>query len=251
MALGLIQGALGQPFASAVEGPAFAILNEMLGAYHTDGGFARPARYEVILQMPSGQGGSRNPNVNPMAQQAAMMRNDNTARHTSMKCEQFSFPGRNLDTSPDDSLYGPTREVVNGWSYGDVTGQFQCSSDMKEKRFFETWQRLAYDPQSWNIGYYYDYVGKIQVYQLDEKDQRKYGVELIECFPKTIAAQTLDYGAQNQQQKVSVTFSYRYWKSLTDEADLPRPLQDRIANILQNTVERRLQAAIPAVLQRL
>ena len=51
MALGLIQGALGQPFASAVEGPAFAILNEMLGAYHTDGGFARPARYEVILQM--------------------------------------------------------------------------------------------------------------------------------------------------------------------------------------------------------
>ena len=76
MALGLIQGALGQPFASAVEGPAFAVLNEILGAYHTDGGFARPARYEVILQMPSGQGGSRNPNVNPMAQQAAMMRND-------------------------------------------------------------------------------------------------------------------------------------------------------------------------------
>ena len=89
------------------------------------------------------------------------------------------------------------------------------------------------------------------MYQLDEKDQRKYGVELIECFPKTIAAQTLDYGAQNQQQKVSVTFSYRYWKSLSDEAELPRPLQDRIANILQNTVERRLQAAIPAVLQRL
>ena len=39
MALGLIQGALGQPFASAVEGPAFAVLNEILGAYHTDGGF--------------------------------------------------------------------------------------------------------------------------------------------------------------------------------------------------------------------
>ena len=67
MALGLIQGALGQPFASAVEGPAFAVLNEILGAYHTDGGFARPARYEVILQMPTGQGGSRNPNVNPIS----------------------------------------------------------------------------------------------------------------------------------------------------------------------------------------
>ena len=97
------------------------------------------------------------------------------------------------------------------------------------------------------MGYYNDYVGSIQIYQLDENDNRRYGVELVEAFPKTIAAQTLDYNAVNQQQKVSVSFSYRYWKSLTDEADLPKSLQDRIANILVNTVERKLLSSIPAV----
>ena len=34
-------------------------------------------------------------------------------------------------------------------------------------------------------------------------------------------------------------------------ADLPKPLQDRIAEILVNTVERKLQSQIPKVLSRL
>ena len=31
--------------------------------------------------------------------------------------------------------------------------------------------------------------------------------------PKTIAAQTLDYGSIGEIQKLNVTFSYRWWKS--------------------------------------
>ena len=30
---------------------------------------------------------------------------------------------------------------------------------MREKKYFETWQRLAFNPQTWAIGYYNDYVG--------------------------------------------------------------------------------------------
>ena len=47
---------------------------------------------------------------------------------------------------------------------------------------------------------------------------------LIECFPKTIAEQTLTATQATDVQKIQVTFSYRYWKNLTDEADLPKPL---------------------------
>ena len=97
------------------------------------------------------------------------------------------------------------------------------------------------------MGYYDDYTGGVQIYQLDEKDQRTYGVELIEVFPKAIAAQTLDYSAVNQMHKIGVTFSYRYWKSLTDEASLPRSMSDRIANILVNTVERKIMSNLPKV----
>ena len=168
-----------------------------------------------------------------------------------MRCQSFSFPGRNLDTAPDENIYGPTREIVQGYSYADVTAVFQCSSDMKEKRFFETWQRLAYNPQTWAMQYYNDYSGSIQLFQLDETDRQRYGVELVECFPKTIEAQTVDYSTVNAIQTVSVTFSYRYWKDLIDEADLPRPLGDRIADSVLNTVESKITSMIPKVLRKL
>jgi len=51
--------------------------------------------------------------------------------------------------------------------------------------------------------------------------------------------------------QVSVGFKYRYWKNLTDEANLPKPLLDRLQNVLGNQVERKLLSKIPKVLSRL
>ena len=233
-----------------VEGPSYAILNEILGEFRTNDGFARPSRYEILLLPPTGARGTASNGgdvTNIFTKIMGQNNGDGTVRTTSLRCEAISFPGRNLDTTPDPNHYGPTREVVNGYSYAPISATFQCSSDMKEKKYFETWQRLAYNPQTWSMGYYNDYVGTVQIYQLDEQDKRRYGVELVEAFPKTIAAQALDYSSTNQIHKIGVDFVYRYWKNLTDEADLPKPLQDRIANILVNTVERRIVSNLPKV----
>ena len=73
----------------------------------------------------------------------------------------------------------------------------------------------------------------------------------VECFPKTIAAQSLSATPATEVQKIQVTFSYRYWKNLTDEADLPKPLLDRIEEVVVNSAERQIRAAIPRVLSRL
>ena len=99
--------------------------------------------------------------------------------------------------------------------------------------------------------YYNDYTGSIKIFQLDETDRQRYGVELVECFPKTIAAQPIAYGAVNEIQKVSVTFAYRYWKDLVDEADLPKPLTQRVAEAALNSVESNLVSQIPKVLRKL
>ena len=122
---------------------------------------------------------------------------------------------------------------------------------MREKTFFETWQRQAYNPQTWSMSYYDDYVGTIQIFSLDQNNRRRYGVELVECFAKNIAEQTLSATQATDIQKVTVTFSYRYWKNLTDEADLPKPLADRIEEVVINSAERQIRAAIPRVLSRL
>lgn len=232
-------------FGNAVTGAAFGVLNELLGLMRSSDGIAKPARYETIFFPPSG--GSQN----PFASQINQMRGNGTARNVSLKCENISMPGRNIDTAPDTNIYGPTREIAQGFSFADIDATFQLSSDLKEKNFFDTWQRLSFNPDTWSMGYYDDYVGSIQIFQLDEQDNRRYGVELIECFPKNIAAMTYDYSTLNAQQKLTVSFSYRYWKNLTDEANLPRSLSDRINTIVVNSVERQIRSRIPQVINRL
>ncbi|SVE25502.1 uncharacterized protein METZ01_LOCUS478356, partial [marine metagenome] len=46
--------------------------------------------------------------TNIMAQAMAAMIGDGTARNTALRCQNFEFPGRNLDTAPDTNIYGPT-----------------------------------------------------------------------------------------------------------------------------------------------
>lgn len=235
-----------------LEGTAYGVINEVLSGYRSQDGFARANRYEVMLHSPSGEKGTGKNNLqNIYSKIMNVARGDGTVRKTGLRCEAISFPGRNLDTTPDTNIYGPTREIVTGFSFAEITGTFVCSSDMREKLFFETWQRLAFNNTTWALGYYDDYVGSVDIHQLDENDNKRYGVELMEAFPKTIAAQTLGYGLNDTLHKIDVTFSYRYWKNLTDEADIPKALGERITGVLVDSVERNIRAQIPKVLSRL
>ena len=235
-----------------IEGTAYGVLNEILAEFHSDDGYALPSRYEVVILPPQGTRGKPKGALNNVFSQV-MQENtgEGITRKVGLQCEAIEFPGRNLDTSPDNNIYGPVREIVQGYSYGDITATFRMSSDYKEKKLFETWQRLAYNPQTWALGYYDEYSGGLQIFSLDQNDRRRYGVELIECFPKTIAAQALTAPQATEVQKLQVTFSYRYWKNLTDESQLPKPLRDRIEEVVINSAERQIRAAIPRVLSRL
>ena len=235
-----------------LEGTAYGVLNEILSGYRSQDGFARANRYEVMLHAPTGEKGTGKANLqNIFSQVMGVARGDGTVRKTGLRCESISFPGRNLDTTPDTNIYGPTREIVSGFSFAEISATFVCSSDMREKLFFETWQRLAFDPQTWALGYYDDYVGAVDIHQLDEQDNKRYGVQLMEAFPKNIAEQPLGYGQNDTLHKINVTFSYRYWKNLTDEADIPKALGERITGVLVDSVERNIRAQIPKVLSRL
>ena len=235
-----------------LEGTAYGSMEEVLSGYRTKDGFARANRYEVMLHVPNGfrgTGEANLQNISPAIMNQA--KGDGTVRKTGLRCESISFPGRNLDTSPDTNIYGPTREIVSGFSFAEISATFVCSSDMNEKLFFETWQRLAFDPQSWALGYYDDYVGAVDIHQLDQSNRKRYGVQLIEAFPKTIAEQSLSYASNDTIHKINVTFSYRYWKNLTDEADLPKALQVNRTEVLLDNVQRTNLANVPSSQQKL
>ena len=68
------------------------------------------------------------------------------------------------------------RTFASGFSFAEVSATFRCSSDMREKLYFESWQRQSFNTQTWSMQYYEDYIGAVQIFQLDEEDNRVYGV---------------------------------------------------------------------------
>ena len=233
-----------------VDAVAYGTLDEILGMGRSDNGIARQNKYEVTLFPPTGQAGSRGKSSNIFSKIMGEILGDGTVRATGLKCEQIELPGRTIDTTPDTNIYGPERNIATGYTFADITATFQLSTDLREKKYFESWQRLTFNPQTFAMGYYDDYIGSVDIHTMDEQNNKRYGVKLVECFPKSIGAQQLSY-AGTGYLTVAIVFSYRYWKNLTDEATLPKPLLDRIAERAVNTVTRRITSQIPSVLRRL
>ena len=213
-----------EPFAANNLATAVATL-------HNENGYAVPNRFEVIILAP--------------------MPNYAKQREVSLRCESILLPGRNLNTTTDGMPYGPTREVVDGVTYAeDITMTFQASSGLEERVFFEEWQKQAFNEQTWDVGYYYDYVSVVDIYLLDRQDNRRFGLRLWEAFPKTISGTDLNQGSNNEIIKTSVSFSFRYWDTLDIERQAPN-LGAKIFETVINSVERNITRNTPRVLDKL
>ena len=231
--------------AKFLEAGAFGVLNDILSSFHSDEGYAIPNRFEVLILSPPKRGGGITTNAYAGSERGS------DARAVSLRCESVNLPGRNLNTLTDTNIYGPTREIVDGVTYAEeIAMTFQASSGLDERVFFEEWQKQAFDENSWNVGYYNDYVSEVQIYLLDRKDQRRYGLRLVEAFPKTIEATELNQGSNNELIKTSVNFSFRYWETL-DANRISRPLGDLIASNLIDTGQRSINANLPRILTKL
>lgn len=227
-----------------LDGFAYGVINEILAGFRTDEGLASPSRYEVILYPPPNLGAIK-------ALEEQRVSNKELTKIVSLETTAVSFPGMSLETQEDVNIYGPVRNVVVGQTFANINTQIRLSQDHKERNYIDNWQRLAANRADFSVGYYEEYVGSMQIFQLDRNNRRRHGVELLECFPVDLQELSLDYATNNLLSFATVSWSYRYWKNLTDEADLPKPLLERISDVFVNTVERQIRSRIPAVLRRL
>ena len=233
--------------AQFLEAVGFGILNDILSAFRSNEGYAHPNRYEVIISPPAGGGQS----FGNIPNQKIGETRGFDVRDISLRCDSVSIPGRNLTTATDTNIYGPTREVVEGVTYAeDITLSFKSTSELTERVFFESWQEQAFNDQTWDVGYYNDYVGVVDIYLLDREDKRRYGIRLWEAFPKTINAIELGNDQTNTIIKTDVSMAFRYWDTLDIERQPPNVL-GRITDTVIDTVERNLNKNIPSSVRRL
>ena len=140
-------------------------------------------------------------------------------RQVNLMCEGATFPGQNMRTSADGLRQGPQREIVHGVTYGPISLSFICTNGQEEKAFFEIWQGgWIFDMETWTMGYYKDYIGKIVLSQLDRHDNSRYEVIIHEAYPKTIVAQDFNWGNNDSYQTLSVEFAFHHWESSNKKA---------------------------------
>ena len=59
---------------------------------------------------------------------------------------------------------GPTRSFVYDYTSGDITATFYTDKFMRERTFFEIWQKAAFSNTTHNFNYYDNYVAPIDIY---------------------------------------------------------------------------------------
>ena len=196
-------------------------------------GFARKARFYVNFTLPNGvsdnvgiglefaNGQTAEAKGNEELQgfssrsQLRGMNVDQTKRRVQAFCSAITMPARE-GVQKEIRHNGPTRKFVYDYTMPEITATFYTDKFMRERSFFEMWQKAAFSNTTHNFNYYDDYVSPVDIFALgqfasrQERDDITYGVRLFECYPKTISEVSFSHDA-NEIQTFTVTFSFRYW----------------------------------------
>ena len=168
------------------------------------GDFARGHRYNAIISPPE------------------YLKAGNTVVTEKLQylCESVSLPTKGIAGTPHD-IHGPPREIAYRETFTEAALSFILDDAFTVKKFFDAWQTKIISPTTNNPSYYNDYVGTIKVSRLsnDASDFQtasdKYNIELIEAYPSAVGEVALGHSQGSDVSKLSVTFKYRRWNSLT------------------------------------
>ena len=186
-------------------------------------GMARPNRFYVIINppqklvtTPGGPPSQLSKNTNNDLSSAAMREN------MQMMCNKITLPSRDINTAPHKT-YGPKREMPYAYSFsGEIELTFFGDKFLRQRMFWENWQKTIFDGETHDMRYYDDYVGSIDIFQLGQFDAKAdddarvtYAVRLFEVYPQIISPIEYTYGANNAIVEVPVTLNFRNWVNLT------------------------------------
>lgn len=176
-------------------------IEEFKGIIGKGGGLARTNLFQVILPPIPGT--------------------NTTAGELNLLCSSVSLPGRQIQTV--ESIIGTKVEKIsNGSVTDDVTFTFRVLNDYSVKKYFEAWQKIAYNPNTYQIGYKSDYGKQVIINQL-KKGQ---GFQLFDAsttlFPKSAFPINinLDVNLVSSAMVVNQTKLFGAWPITINSIDL-------------------------------
>ena len=205
-------------------------------------GYARPSRFVVRINLPTNlsklaglqtrgaehpagaqhgeiDASALHPNAVTLQQLSSQL-----GQQVNMHCESVSMPAHDLQSETVDH-FGPPRQMVTGHGFtGTIGATFYADKYLRERHFFEMWQKMAVGMTNHKAGYYDDYIGSMQILQLGsldgegDRDVPTYGIEATEVYPESVTAIEYNYGSVNQIVRVTVAFQYKQWHNLATDS---------------------------------
>ena len=193
-------------------------IQNFIASMNRSGGFARTNRYAVVISPPRGLA-LFDSSVNSLSD--VLISQDylkTTNRQVNLHCSAVSMPGHDLQAKEQQHGSAPGRQIVQSHDYeGTIAATFYLDSHLRERHFFEQWQRSAVNTQTHKANYYDDYIGTMDIYQLDGNGEITYGIKATEVYPTLIAGIEYAYANSNQIATQVVQFQYRQWYNLTSD----------------------------------
>jgi len=215
-------------------------IQNFISSMNASGGFARTSKYAVVITPPARlELIARRENVIDIMknqpglsgeQQAVIKDYDSrtdgalnflklskqVGRQVNLHCTSVSMPGHDLQAQDMQHGSAPGRQIVTSHDYnGTISATFYLDSHLRERHFFEMWQQMAVNINSHKANYYDDYIGSMEIFQLDLNGDITYGIKATEVYPTTLAGIEYAYANANQIALQAVSFQYRQWFNMT------------------------------------
>lgn len=137
------------------------------------------------------------------------------ARRVQAFCSTIQMPERTIEMK-EVKHQGPAYKIATDYKSADINATFYADKFLRERSYFELWQKAAFSNQTHNFNFYDNYVSDVNIFQLgqfasrNERDDVTYAVKLFDCYPKILSAVEYSY-ENNAVQTFQVTFGFRYW----------------------------------------
>ena len=220
------------------------LINQMLQYIAQGEGLARSNKFYVSFQLPKGSILGTPPESNPIrsnstdsdsielkaievagfATQAVTQRIQNSyGPRVNAFCKNITMPDRTMATESVINGPGAPYHIVTDHTYQDVTATFYADKYLRERQYFELWQKSAFNDRTNNYELYENYTSDIDIFNLGQfaesdgtqedpnaRDDVTHGVKLYDCYPTSVGAPQLAYEATGVVE-FTVTFKYRHW----------------------------------------
>ncbi len=191
-----------------------------------------------------------------------------TAEEVNILCKDVQLPGRQIMTN-ERRIGLETEKIPYGYSVGDISVTFHVMNNYGIKEYFETWQNLAINQQTKEVGYQSDFARTIEIEQFQKvtklpksfgdefnnsllprlsdidiinqffnigdqlNDLVVYRCKLIDAFPSSLNAIQLNNDLDGIVE-LNVQISYTNWE--TPFVLSPSNIKDAFQNSIRNTL---------------